>query len=867
MNRGTITATGGGNDGIYLNGKGIGVDNSGQITGAEQGIAMYGYATVTNSGYIRAVHWGLVTRAASTVHNTGTIIGTSQGIVLFSRYGTSTFTNSGLVIGSDGVGGNYGAITVSNAGTITGTYGTAVRLDQGGAVTNSASGVISNAGGYDDVYVVGAGSVINAGSIIGNVGVAFAGTSSDTLIDTGTIVGTGGVYGNPSTVAVQFSTGNDVLTFDSSASIFIQGTVDGGGGLNVLAFASSAVAGTLTGSNADFINFGLGTVDAGANWTFEGAVTFGGGVTLTDAGTLVDAGVLVNAGTLLTDDPLTVTGTLINAGLVSATGNAAGLYAANGGAVTNTAGGRITAIHDAVYAEGTAIATVTNMGVITSTDGLGIRLAAGGTVFDGGTITGGVSFGGTAGVQNLLILSHGYALTGGVIAPGATGNTLELLGTSSAGSVTVTYNSLGLTNFATVAFATGAPNYATLKITNDAVVPGTITGFSNNETIDLTNLAFAPGATASISGTSLVVTSGVVSETLSLTGIAPGTQFNVTKDAGTGSAVTLCFCAGTLIRTPDGEIRVEDLAVGDLVRTLGGGGVRPIKWIGHGKVLATRGRRGPATPVIVRKGALAENVPCRDLRVTKAHGIYIDDVLIPVEFLVNHRSIVWDDHAGEVALYHVELESHDILLADGAPAESYRDDGNRWLFQNANSGWHLPPQEPFAPVLTGGPIVDAVWKRLFDRAGPRHLPPMTDDPDLHLRVDRRRIDPVRIRDTAYVFRVPAGSVDIRIVSRDAVPAELGIARDPRALGVAIRRIVIAQGARLAIIDADSERLSEGFHGYEPNDDLRWTDGNATLPTELLAGFTGEPEVVLTLGGRTHYLDTGSSGGLEATRAA
>jgi hypothetical protein len=58
----------------------------------------------------------------------------------------------------------------------------------------------------------------------------------------------------------------------------------------------------------------------------------------------------------------------------------------------------------------------------------------------------------------------------------------------------------------------------------------------------------------------------------------------------------------------------------------------------RGRVLATRGRRNAATPVIVRKGALADNVPFRDLHVTKAHALYIDDVLIPVEFLVNHRS-------------------------------------------------------------------------------------------------------------------------------------------------------------------------------------------------------------------------------------
>ena len=94
---------------------------------------------------------------------------------------------------------------------------------------------------------------------------------------------------------------------------------------------------------------------------------------------------------------------------------------------------------------------------------------------------------------------------------------------------------------------------------------------------------------------------------------------------------------------------------------------------------------------------------------TKAHGLYFDGVLIPVEFLVNHRTILWDDIAREVTIYHIELETHDIILANGTPAETYRDDGKRWLFHNANTGWHLPPQQPCAPVLTGGPLVDAVW--------------------------------------------------------------------------------------------------------------------------------------------------------------
>jgi hypothetical protein len=67
---------------------------------------------------------------------------------------------------------------------------------------------------------------------------------------------------------------------------------------------------------------------------------------------------------------------------------------------------------------------------------------------------------------------------------------------------------------------------------------------------------------------------------------------------------------------------------------------------------------------------------------------------------VNHRSIVWDDRTQEASIYHVELPTHRVLIADSALAESYRDDGNRWLFQNANSGWGLPPQAACVPVLT-----------------------------------------------------------------------------------------------------------------------------------------------------------------------
>jgi autotransporter passenger strand-loop-strand repeat protein len=359
---------------------------------------------------------------------------------------------------------------------------------------------------------------------------------------------------------------------------------------------------------------------------------------------------------------------------------------------------------------------------------------------------------------------------------------------------------------------------------------GTLTAITNDGTYNFTNVTYA----------------------------SPVTGYTAAFDPTTGLEAltfTVCFCSGALILTDHGEVPVQDLRVGDRAITLSGE-ARPISWIGNGRVLATRGRRSAATPIIVDKGALADNVPHQELAITKGHSLFLDGVLIPAEFLVNHRSIRWDDRAQEVSVYHIELATHDVLLANGAPAESYRDDGNRWLFRNANTRWGLPSQAPCAPVLTGGAKVDAVWRRLLNRAGPRGNLPLTGEADLHLLVNGRRLDAMRCVADAHVYSLPDVPAAVRIVSRASAPQELGLARDPRSLGVALRRIVVRRGTRFQVVEASDATLADGFHAFEADNGFRWTDGNASVPIELFAGFVGSVEIVLIIASTARYVEEG-----------
>jgi hypothetical protein len=323
----------------------------------------------------------------------------------------------------------------------------------------------------------------------------------------------------------------------------------------------------------------------------------------------------------------------------------------------------------------------------------------------------------------------------------------------------------------------------------------------------------------------------------------------------------LCYLRGTRILTPTGEVPVEDLRIGDPVATLTRG-TQAIRWIGAGQQLVPAGHRSPATPVIVRRDALAPGVPNRDLHLTKGHALYICGAFIPAEFLVNHRSIVWDDAAREVEYYHIVLNSHEVMLAQGAPCESHRDEGNRWMFANANPAWDRPGVAPHAPVLTGGAKLDSIWARLLERSGHRLNQPTTQDPDLHLLVNGVRVQSVSQDGETFVFPLPENVRSLVIASRAAAQDELGRFRDPRRLGVAISRIAFfCDGAcRLAL--GAAELNAPGLHGYEPLEDCTWTDGHAVLPNTMYAGL-GANVLHVHLLHTTHYAAEEQQGRLAA----
>jgi len=168
-----------------------------------------------------------------------------------------------------------------------------------------------------------------------------------------------------------------------------------------------------------------------------------------------------------------------------------------------------------------------------------------------------------------------------------------------------------------------------------------------------------------------------------------------------------CYPRGTRILTSAGEVAIESLRIGHEVMTASGQS-KPIKWVGRQKFKRAPGKpwQRQIEPIRIRRSALGEQVPSRDLYLSEAHRLYLDGKLVSAVNLVNGRTIrrCAPDDSDQIEYFNIELESHDIIIAEGAAVESFQaQNGNREKFDNFAEYIRLYGQmndhEPFAPEI------------------------------------------------------------------------------------------------------------------------------------------------------------------------
>ena len=161
-------------------------------------------------------------------------------------------------------------------------------------------------------------------------------------------------------------------------------------------------------------------------------------------------------------------------------------------------------------------------------------------------------------------------------------------------------------------------------------------------------------------------------QTLTLVGVSDVTLLNFENTN------VVCFTRGAMIRTPNGDVAVEDLAEGDLVETMDNG-AQPIRWIGRRAISAGMLEATPRLrPVKIVKGALGND---RDLLVSPQHRMLlsgdraemlfgVDEVLASAKDLIDGDTI-YGGPANDVEYFHILFDEHEIIFAEGAPTESF----------------------------------------------------------------------------------------------------------------------------------------------------------------------------------------------------
>ena len=651
---------------------------AGEVVTIASGTASVTGAALVDNGTINV---GTKLIDTGSVTGTGTLnVGSGANATLTGNTTLGSITDAGtLTLG----GSDAAAITIASGAqaTIASNFSDTASITGAGTLTVNSGVTASLAAGSSVASIIAAGTLDLAGATGGVINMQgnsahsvadFTGSSSSaTLTNFGTtddiILGTGVLPAPTSGTSIALGYNSGVLTVTEGTSS-AQVTVSGVSGNTLSAASFVALQGTngenielasgLSGQTFTFSTSSAGSFEAPANYT--GGIAPGDSIVAGEVVTIASGTASVTGAALVDNGTINVGTKLIDTGSVTGTGTLNVGSGANATLTGNTTLGSITdagtltlggsdaaAITIASGAQATIAsnfsdtASITGAGTLTVNSGVTASLAAGSSVasiIDAGTLD---LAGATGGVINMQ--------------GNSTHSVADFTGTDVTGHVLNT----ALTNFgATDDIILGSSNFS-LSGTTDK-----LTDSYNNGTLVVTDATNGELVTIDVSLADGVSASSMVLE------------------ESTGQLmIHLCFYPGTGIATPDGEVPVEALQAGDLVLTANG--AKPVRWVGQSHVHTRFADPLRSLPIRIKAGALGNGLPVRDLLLSPDHAVFIDGILVQAGALVNGTSIVREQDVPEqFTYYHVEMATHELLLAEGVPAESFVDNVDRMHFHN-----------------------------------------------------------------------------------------------------------------------------------------------------------------------------------------
>jgi hypothetical protein len=830
----------------------------GSVSNFANGTILYGLyisggaGTLSNAGLIS----GMANFAGSgVITNTGTVSGGQIGVTIS---GAGTVTN--------GAAG-------SSAGFITGTqYGVDVS-GSAGQITNY--GTIENTGGQAAILLQAGGYVVNQGLLLEQAGQVTAAAvslkSGGTLVNNATLVGApfgayaqAGTVINNATVSAAGYAGDSGVGVELNAALLINNA-------SIVTNWQQAVGVVLVNQATVVNNALLSAISVNTDGNLGNLVAVGA--------YMLSGGTLVNTGTLTSNisqansfNAVLNAGVLVTGTLGVSINNSGSIIGASGVVIERSQRVNIAGVYS--YIDPKPNVTLVDSGLIDGTSGTAIQFGDGYNLLEllpSATLTGGVRFGSGTNILGLAagtgsLAGLGSAITGlGTIDVFSGGNwTLSGTigsGTSFINSGTIEAGTAGLKvseavgGVGTIAVASGGiaafygsvasgqtatflDSAGTLEIGKLSAFAGTIANFGAGDTIVLLGTT----ATSAVYANNLLTISNGANPlaTLSLLGAYAGERFATSSDNAGNTDITAlpvfvtapCFAAGTRLRTTEGETPVEALQIGTNMVTASGG-VRPVVWLGHRRVNCRNHPKPESVlPIRIAADAFAPGTPHRELFLSPDHAVEFQNTFIPVRYLVNGMTVK-QIQVPSADYWHVELDSHDVLLAEGLAAESYLDTGNRNQFDNSAISHLYSEFNSALPLTLAGPTIVQARVHLQSRA--RALGYEAPPPFINLQIADTIVAAAASCGEQHRFLLPPPSRRaaspkqrrVTIASDIWVPAERDpTSEDQRQLGVCIAGIVV-DGKSWPL---DAAALCSGFHPIEHRgaERWRWTDGSAVL---------------------------------------